>query len=222
MNPVPEHETQDPKWRRLPEERPRQILLAAIEEFAEHGIAGAKLDNIATRAGLSKGTIYLYFASKEDLFKAVVRDVVVPRIVEVEQAVPAGEPRDQLKAYLRLHWEQFATGGHAGWVRLVLTELHKHPDLSAFYIAEISTANRLLADILSRGMDAGAFRRMSPHVAVSMIKAVSLMHVLWSQMPASPAMAASKPRVTIDDITDFVLNALRPDAPESGANSHVP
>ena len=79
-----------PRWRRLPEERPLQILHAAIEVFGEHGIAGAKLDDIAAKAGVSKGTIYLYFESKAELFRAVVRQVLVPRIAELEQVLATG------------------------------------------------------------------------------------------------------------------------------------
>jgi len=62
----------DPRWRRLPEERPQQILDAALSVFAEHGIDAAKLEDIAARAGVSKGTIYLYFPSKEELFREVL------------------------------------------------------------------------------------------------------------------------------------------------------
>ena len=62
-----------PRWRRLPEERPSQILDAALEVFAEHGMAAARLEDIAKRAGVSKATIYLYFPNKEALFRAVIR-----------------------------------------------------------------------------------------------------------------------------------------------------
>ena len=63
----------EPRWRRLPEERPKQILAAALEVFGERGLASARLEDIAKRAGLSKGTIYLYFPNKEELFREMVR-----------------------------------------------------------------------------------------------------------------------------------------------------
>lgn len=185
-----------------------------MEAFAEHGIAGAKLEDIAARAGVSKGTIYLYFPSKDDLFRAVVREVVVPRIVETEQAVVrASSSAAQLAAYLRTQWDHFTreTGG-AGWVRLVLTELHQHPDLAEFYLAEVRAANVALVDVLERGMAAGEFRRLDAQSAVAMIKSIALMHVLWTQFPV-PEMAAKTPRATIDEIVDFVMHALRPDTP---------
>ena len=75
----------EPRWRRLPEERPEQILDAALAEFGERGLAGARLEDIAKRAGLSKGTIYLYFPNKEALFREMVRDIVVSQLEESER-----------------------------------------------------------------------------------------------------------------------------------------
>jgi hypothetical protein len=93
-----------------------------------------------------------------------------------------------------------------------MTELHKHRDLAEFYLAEMRTANRALADILSRGMASGEFRQMDPQATVSLIKSIALMHVLWTQFPM-PAIASKTPRATIDEMVDFILHALRPDAP---------
>ena len=76
----------EPKWRRLPEERPQQIIEAALDVFAERGLASARLEDIAKRAGVSKGTIYLYFPNKEALFREVVRQTVVANIERAERA----------------------------------------------------------------------------------------------------------------------------------------
>src|SRR6476646_1527267 len=94
-----------PRWRRLPEERPRQILDAALAVFGERGLAGARLDDIARRAGVSKGTIYLYFPNKEELFREVVRAIVVDQLHQAAANVGDGNPEDQLKRYLRAHWD---------------------------------------------------------------------------------------------------------------------
>lgn len=208
----------DPKWRRLPEERPHQILLAAIEVFGEHGIAGAKLEDIATRAGVSKGTIYLYFDSKEELFREVVRKLIVPRIAEVERALDEGAPTAQLERYLRVQWAHFDRPGTAGWIRVVLTELHKYPDLAEFYYTEvIAASNHRLGDVLRRGMETGEFRRMDPLATVSIIKAIALMHVIWSQTPLPTSASGTYARgASLDAIIDFVVHALRPD---TGARS---
>ena len=80
-----------PKWQRRAEDRPREICAAALEVFAEKGFAAAKLDEIAKRAGVSKGTLYLYFKDKEELFRAVVRDTVAPNIEAIRDAVMAAD-----------------------------------------------------------------------------------------------------------------------------------
>src|ERR1017187_10788364 len=91
----------DPRWRRLPEERPQQILDAALSVFSEHGIDAAKLEEIAARAGVSKGTIYLYFPSKEELFREVVRRKVGPAIANADNASASeGSEGSQLRGYL--------------------------------------------------------------------------------------------------------------------------
>src|SRR5579871_54776 len=178
----------DPRWRRLPEERPQQILDAALSVFAEHGIDAAKLEEIAARAGVSKGTIYLYFSSKEELFKAVVRQKVGPAIANADRASAIeGTAENQLKSYLAQQWECLGEQDSEGWIRLVMLELHKYPDLAKFHWDEVVTrSNRILGDIIKRGITSGEFREVDPLAAVQMIKALILMHVLWTG-PRAPA-----------------------------------
>ena len=80
-----------PKWQRRAEDRPREICDAALEVFAEKGFAAAKLDEIARRAGVSKGTLYLYFNDKEDLFRAVVRSAIAPNIEAITSVIAQAE-----------------------------------------------------------------------------------------------------------------------------------
>src|SRR3954447_10852950 len=98
--------TAEPRWRRLPEERPEQILEAALAVFGERGLATARLEDIAKRAGLSKGTIYLYFPNKEELFREVIRYTVIEKIEEREQLVMTapGTATEVLEQYLRTYW----------------------------------------------------------------------------------------------------------------------
>jgi AcrR family transcriptional regulator len=201
----------DPRWRRLPEERPGQILEAAVAVFAEHGIAAAKLEEIAIRAGVSKGTIYLYFASKEELFREVVRQTVVPRIAQADAIPRDGSASEQIERYLAHHWKQFSGPASEGWVRLVLLELHKFPDLARFYKQEVvERSNRVLGDIIRRGVESGEFRQVDPEVTVRMIKALLLMHVLWSGARSlSPHSGGDAQPRTLRDITDFVVHALQ-------------
>src|SRR6476469_1611223 len=100
-----EHTVTEPRWRRLPEERPKQILDAAFAVFAERGLAAARLEDIAKRAGLSKGTIYLYFPNKEELFREVVRSTVIA-FIERGEAIHGSEPgrRQALLTWMEGYW----------------------------------------------------------------------------------------------------------------------
>jgi AcrR family transcriptional regulator len=215
------HAAADPRWRRQPEERPGQLLDAALHVFAEHGIAAAKLEEIAARAGVSKGTIYLYFESKEELFREVVRQLLVPRIAEGERVAGDGTASEQLERYLRHHWSCFADDGSDGWVRLVMLELHKYPELHEFYHAElIEVSNRALGGIIQRGIERGEFRQLDPIATCSMIKAITLMHVLWrGHMSSRPSVAHATREENINTIVDFVLHALRAVAVQTPTNS---
>jgi AcrR family transcriptional regulator len=210
----------DPRWRRLPEERPQQILDAALSVFTEHGIAEARLEEIATRAGVSKGTIYLYFPSKEELFREVVRRKVVPLIANADARITAeGTARDQLCRYVEHQWECLGLEDSEGWIRLVHLDLYRYPDLAEFHWQEVvARSNQILGDIIRRGMASGEFRRVDPQTTVQMIKSIILMHVLWTGQfaPTPPAHRISRATV-VANITDFVLHALCPAVPASGA-----
>src|SRR5438128_11841330 len=113
-------QTVEPRWRRLPEERPKQILDAALAVFAERGLAAARLDDIAKRAGVSKGTIYLYFANKEELFRGVVRGTVVSFIERSEAYFEAEpDPERALVAWMEGHWAWISSDVFPAMHRLI-------------------------------------------------------------------------------------------------------
>src|SRR5918911_963685 len=90
-----------PRWRRRPEERPQQILDAALTVFGERGLAGARLEDIARRAGVSKGTIYLYFPNKEELFVEMIREKVIANLEREESRLDdGGTATEQLRGYM--------------------------------------------------------------------------------------------------------------------------
>src|SRR3954469_14828417 len=121
-----------PRWRRLPEERPAQILDAALDVFAEHGLSAARLEDIAKRAGLSKGTIYLYFPNKEALFREVVRHTVVTQLEEGERrfADAEGTATTALTEFMRSYWKFIRSSQFAPLFRLIHAEIHNFPDLA--------------------------------------------------------------------------------------------
>src|SRR5271169_5981229 len=94
----------EPRWRRMPEERPRQILEAAFRTFSDCGLANARLEEIAKRAGVSKATIYLYFPNKEELFREVVRHTVGDAIDETERTLKGETATEDLLQFMQAHW----------------------------------------------------------------------------------------------------------------------
>ena len=203
----------EPRWRRLPEERPRQILDAALAVFAEHGLAAARLDDIAKRAGLSKGTIYLYFPNKEELFREVVRTSVVAYIARAENALKTErDAKESLNAWMEGYWGYLRSPVFPAMHRFVGSELTHFPDLAEFYATEvIERAQRLVCGILERGMDAGTFRRMDPLVAARMLSALFVSHALWFHQRRCFKNIQNVPAdVLLQQIRDFFFNAMSP------------
>jgi AcrR family transcriptional regulator len=157
----PEPPTIPPRWQRRPEARPEEILDAAQIVFGEHGFARAKLEDVARQAGVSKGTLYLYFDSKETLFREMVRAKIVPVVQEGEALLERhqGSYRDLL---VTLTARMFHTMQHRDMgriSRLVTSELASFPELARFYFDEvILRARRLLEMVIERGVAAGEFR----------------------------------------------------------------
>src|SRR5437762_12691429 len=99
------HKARTPRWKRRPEHRPGQIIDAALEVFGKKGLARTRLEDIAVRAGVSKGTIYLYFENKEALFKEVVRETAIAAIARREETPESGSPSYQLRMLMDRYWE---------------------------------------------------------------------------------------------------------------------
>ena len=212
----------EPRWRRLPEERPRQILRAALEVFSEHGLADARLDDIAKRAGLSKGSIYLYFPSKEELFREVVRSSVIAFIERAEETTQAED--DALAAFeswMVGYWSWLCSPVFPAMHRLMTAELRNFPDLAHFYATEvIERALRLVSGMLERCMDAGLFRRMDPLVAARMLNALFVTHANWyHQRQCFTSLAATDDETFRVEIRDFFMHAMRIAPPGATPNA---
>lgn len=152
----------EPKFQRRKEDRPQEITEAAFEAFAEKGYAATRVDEVAKRAGVSKGLLYLYFKTKEELFKAVVRSVVIPRLDALIEAVERSDRTSE--EFLRGPFLDFAKtvpgSPIAVVIRLLVSEGHKHPDLLDFYHDNvISRGHDAIAAFLERGVQNGEFRR---------------------------------------------------------------
>ncbi len=208
-------DTAEPKRRRAPEERPQQILDAAFHEFGEHGLAGARLDDIARRANVAKGTIYLYFPNKEALFREMVRTSIVAALEDAEEWVARNDgetaPR-QLEQFFSGWWAFLRSERFQVLQRLVMAELQNFPDLLQFYAEEvIMRGRRLIASLISRGTRRGEFRDIDPDIAARMLQSLAMTHTMWcSRKQFLPSRGSYSDDEIRDQLVDFYLHALRP------------
>ena len=203
-----------PRWRRRKEARPEELIESALELFSEQGFASTKLRDVARRAGVSKGTVYLYFPSKEALLLGAVQRSVVPILdfgddYEIESESSASE----LLAALVQKWiEEFERRSVSGVPKLVIAESASVPELGPLFVdAVLQRARRLFARVLKRGMRTGEFRSVDVKEAVHLLLAPLLyaqihQHALGSCDPGIFDME----RYVATHI-DFFLRAMRPD-----------
>lgn len=183
-----------PRWRRRPEDRPREILQAALEVFAEQGLAGARIDDIAARAGVGKGTLYHYFPGKDELFRELVRQTVRELTVGVLPPETRGTPAELLREFMRGYWARLRTPGFDALYRLVLGELNQFPELTRFYADEIAgTTVEFVANLVERGSAEGELRAVDPRAAGRMLVALLTQNALWAARPELFPHAASRP-----------------------------
>src|SRR5256712_2398267 len=167
-----------PRWQRRKDARPEEIVAAALDVFVEHGFAGARLEDVARRAGVTKGTVYLYFKSKEALFKAVVRQTIVPAIAQGEALAQAftGSARELLERLVREYWRLVGETALAGIPKLIIAEAANFPALPRFYYEEVVTrGHRLMAGVIERGIKDGGFRKVDVMIAAKLAMS-PLMH----------------------------------------------
>jgi AcrR family transcriptional regulator len=151
---------------RRKETRPQELIEAALALFVEKGFAATRTEEVAQHAGVSKGTLYLYYPSKEELFKAVVRHNLVSLIAEGLEALSQheGSSSDLLSYLMNTWWDRVGSTPAAGIHKIVLSEVRNFPELAQFYSEEvIEPADRLFSQAVQRGIDRGEFREMPVH-----------------------------------------------------------
>lgn len=200
-----------PRWHRRPSARPEEILTAAIEVFGEVGFARARLDEVARRAGISKGTLYLYFDSKEAIFRAMVRSRVISHVESGEALLERrdGSARLVLEQFIRVWWEAARQPEMAKIIRLVHSEIGNFPGLAQFFSDEvIARTRRLLKRIVDFGTAQGEFRNLSndfPSWAVgSLVVHGALRQRFWAQYDPD---AISDEQV-VNGIVDLILRGI--------------
>jgi AcrR family transcriptional regulator len=169
------------RWRRRKEARPSEILQAALASFQERGFAGTRLEDVAARAGVTKGTIYLYYPSKKELFKAVVRSELLPNIEWIETALDKPGPVAPLLERLFTFWARDIFPSPISVLpKLVIAEAGNFPELAHFYLETVVHRGLgLIASLLRRGIAAGEFRPVDVDHVVYCVVGPLLLMVLW-------------------------------------------
>ena len=170
------------RWRRRKDARPQEILEAALQVFAEKGFAAARMDEIAQRARVSKGTIYLYFESKEAVFRALVQATLVRRVADMVALVRDHKgPIAPLLRELLLRLGHFlSTSDLVMLPKMVIAEAGNFPDLARIYREEVVERGlALFGGLLQAGMDRGEFRKVPVHHAVRLCMAPLLLAAIW-------------------------------------------
>lgn len=200
---------ESPRWRRTPEERPRQILEAGLAVFGEQGLAAARLDDIAERAGISKGTIYLYFQSKDDLFREVIRDAYA-EVVEVVEVPETEDPQADLFTFCRSYWSILRSPRFETVHRLVLAESQAFPEVSQEYGREVrDRMKRIVRAILDRASGSGVFTRGDNQMRARMLLALLWQHGIWyARRQNDPELVDRSDSAVLNDVITFFLEAV--------------
>lgn len=170
------------RWRRRKHARPSEIAAAALEVFAERGFSAARLEDVAARAGVSKGTVYLYFASKEELLKSVVRESLLPNLAEAERMAQGfSGTTPELLARLLTRIGGVIAGTKIGAIpKIIISESGNFPELARFYLREvIHRGFRLFGAVLERGVARGEFRAVDVPNALRVLASAMLFLAVW-------------------------------------------
>jgi len=181
---MPEETATDKKqrWQRRKSARPGEIVAAALELFVERGFSTTKLDDVAHHAGVSKGTVYRYFESKEALFRAVVREMVLPEVVRVEQRVQThtGNSQELLRQVVHNWWDTVGESHLCGIPKLVIAEAGNFPELARFFVEQVvHRVRRIFAHILERGIARGEFRSCDVNYTTRVLMAPMVFAAIW-------------------------------------------
>lgn len=209
----------DRRWTRRKEARPAELMAAALDLFVERGFAATRLDDVAARAGVSKGTLYLYFSSKEDLFKAVIRSGIVPLIERGERQLEAhkGRAGDLLRQIMFGWWSSVGDTKLGGIPKLMFSECRNFPEIGKFYYEEvIARSFRLVEGVLQQGMRTGEFRSIDANYATRLLLAPMVYLLLWRHSFDICDSRHVDPEKYMQQHLDMVINGLTPRGRDKG------
>lgn len=197
-----------PRFQRRKEDRPQEITAAAFEVFAEKGYAAARVEEVARRAGVSKGLLYRYFDTKEALFKAVIRSVVIRRVDALLNAVETTGLSSE--AFMRgplIEFMKSVPGSPVAIViRLLLAEGQRHPDLVDYYWENVVAKGlRAISGFIERGVERGEFRDSALSDLPQLVLAPMMLSMIWRILFSARALDTDRLMETqIDMILAYI------------------
>ena len=197
--------------------RPQELLDAALDLFVERGFAATRSEDVAARAGVSKGTLYLYYPSKEELLKEVIRHHVINPITEGVQIIRDfdGPTPELLALMLQLWWERIGETRASGIVKLMTSEVRNFPEIAQFYVDEVvAPSNQMLASVIQRGIARGEFRAVDVAEAThALVGPLVFLALNKHSLGACSAAFLLEPKAVIAALVDMVLYGLVPREP---------
>ena len=199
---------------RRKEARPAEIVEAALAEFVDKGFAGASVQTIAKRAGVSKGTVFVYFETKQDLFKAVVRTNLSAPLDTWRNLTRnhTGSARELVVLSLHQWWTDVGSTPAAGISKLLMQEAANFPELAEFYQAEVVEPGIAhMRYILQQGVDKGEFRATDLTLTCMNIFSPLLFLAMWQQAMGDKQPIcgpAIEPRAFIDNHVSLLLDGI--------------
>ncbi len=201
-----------PRWQRLPHIRPRQIMAAAAKVFARQGLHGASLDQVAREAGITKGTIYLYYRSKEDLLLATLRQQTAQALAALDAAGRAegrGDFRSRLGSFAEVAYRTIGSPEALPIIRMVLAEAGSFPETGELFFREfILKNNQRLASVLEQGMATGELRRVDPLVAARSLIGMLLVFILSQKVLGGERVLPLSDRRVLRTVTSIFLDGI--------------
>jgi AcrR family transcriptional regulator len=214
------------RWTRRKGERPAELLAAALALFVERGYANTRLEDVAARAGVSKGTLYLYYANKEDLFKAVVRTGLVSPLLEAREVVAhfPGTAGELLGLVVHGWWARIGNTALSGIPKLIMAEARNFPEIARFYFEEvIQPGQATMAAVIQRGIDSGEFRPVNAMHAAHLLTAPFLLIGSWRTSMADAANTADPRFIDGPAVLELHLEMLKRGlAPGAAPGAGVP
>ncbi len=216
------HSLEKPFRRRRKEARPSELTAAALELFVEKGYGTTRLDDVAARAGVSKGTLYLYFDSKEALFNAVIREGMLPAFADAEKRIAnyAGSSPDLLREVVLGFWRMVGARPIGSLPKLIFAEAENFPEIARFYHDEVIACGvALMREVVARGIARGEFQMRDPDAAAHIMIAPLLMRMVWEHSLGCCGVPGVPTERYLAEYLELMLGGLRNEYSQTGRAS---